>query len=363
MQRQQGDGRQAAGRSGWFPVLATFLVAATTVLVVAALSGCEAEAGDEAPPQAGPGVMDVCLADEAACGRVAFTVEQVVGDAAPAPMEGVTLEFMDPRLQVVAQQATGADGHVSFLVAAGPYTVGIRTGDCGAGRLVRPCVRRLFPENVEPEQSQEEEIRVKYTACRPLDPNCLELDFDRVIKPNIYLYPEEERAVSVRLDPLAPGALTVTIPEYGAGWDVTAAPDGLIDGTWGFLFYEADIVPQYQTDEGWAVAFEDLRAWMEDVLPRYGLNETEVADFVDYWTEHLPPFPYYLFFPQDQAICDRLVPLRVDPAPDSVLRIWFHIVGAYGAFDLPEPEIAPFERQGFTVTEWGILVNDFSFGL
>jgi hypothetical protein len=360
MQRRQGHGASAE-QSTWFPLVATFVVAVSTVLVVAALSGCEA--GDGAALEPGANVMPICLTEPARCGEVGFTVEQVIGDGAPEPMVGAELEFMDASMRVVATHATGPEGYVRFAVAAGPYTVGVRTGDCGPGRQVRPCVRRLVPENVQPQRSQEENIRVKYTNCHPLDPECIELDFDRVIKPNVYLYPEEEQAVSVRLTPLAPGALTITIPEYGDGWDVTAAPDGLIDGQYGFLFYEADIVPQYQTDEGWAVSFEELRDWMEEILPQYGLNEQEVVDFVDYWTAHLPPFPYYLFFPQDEAICDRLVALQVDPAPDRVLRIWFHIVGAYGRFALPEPAIAPFERAGFTVTEWGILVNDFSFGL
>lgn len=371
MQRQGGTFGQPYGpvqgqgqASALFPIIATFFVAALTVLAVAALSGCEAEgAGPSEGAAEGDGlhVMDVCRTDGASCGRLGFTVEQVVDGEEPAPMEGATLEFIAPDLTVVAQQRTNSAGYAYFVVAPGPYTVGVRLGDCDGGQ-VRPCVRRLFPENVEPQQSQEQSIQVRYTGCLPMRPECL-VDFDRVIKPNIYLYPEQEQAVSVRLAPMGGGALTVTIPEYGDGWDVTAAPDGLIDGTWGFLFYEADIVPDYQTEEGWAVALEDLAGWMEDILPRYGLNETEVADFVDYWTEHLPPFPYYLFYPQDQAICDRLVPLSVDPAPDSVLRIWFHVVGAYAAFDLPEPVIAPFERRGFTVTEWGILVNDFSFGL
>jgi len=360
MQRKQGDGARAE-QSSWFPICATFLVAATTVLVVAALSGCEAEGGAELQP--GANVMAVCLDDPTQCGQVGYTVEQILGEAEPEPMEGVEIEFLDRSMRVVATHTTGPEGHVRFAVAAGPYTVGVRTGDCRAGRQVRPCIRRLIPENIEPERSQEEHIRVIYSGCRPLDPECFELDFDRVIKPNIYLYPEQESAVSVRLNPVGGGALTTTIPEYGDGWDVTAAPDGLIDGQWGFLFYEADILPQYQTTEGWAVSFEELRDWMEEVLPQYGLNEQEIVDFVDYWMVHLPPFPYYLFFPQDQAVCDRLVPLTVDPAPDSVLRIWFHIVGAYGRFDLPEPAIAPFEREGFAVTEWGILVNDFSFGL
>ena len=42
-------------------------------------------------------------------------------------------------------------------------------------------------------------------------------------KPVIYLYPEQEEEVSVRLD--YDGKLTCTYPEYDDGWNVTAAPE------------------------------------------------------------------------------------------------------------------------------------------
>ena len=45
-------------------------------------------------------------------------------------------------------------------------------------------------------------------------------------KPVIYLYPEEETAVTVKLD--YAGALTCTYPTYGDGWAVTACPDGTL---------------------------------------------------------------------------------------------------------------------------------------
>ena len=44
-------------------------------------------------------------------------------------------------------------------------------------------------------------------------------------KPVLYLYPEKETEVNVRLD--YDGELTCTYPAYGEeGWTVTAAPDG-----------------------------------------------------------------------------------------------------------------------------------------
>lgn len=45
-------------------------------------------------------------------------------------------------------------------------------------------------------------------------------------KPVIYLYPEKETTVTVKLD--YAGALTCTYPAYGDGWTVTACPDGTL---------------------------------------------------------------------------------------------------------------------------------------
>ena len=43
-------------------------------------------------------------------------------------------------------------------------------------------------------------------------------------KPVIYLYPEVETQVTVKMD--YSGKLTCTYPAYNDGWQVTAAPDG-----------------------------------------------------------------------------------------------------------------------------------------
>ena len=45
-------------------------------------------------------------------------------------------------------------------------------------------------------------------------------------KPVIYLYPEEETQVTVKLD--YAGELTCTYPAYDDGWAVTAQPDGTL---------------------------------------------------------------------------------------------------------------------------------------
>ena len=57
--------------------------------------------------------------------------------------------------------------------------------------------------------------------------------------PIIYLYPEEEQAVSVELD--LSGELTTTYPRYDSGWNIEAAPDGTLTDcngrTYEYLFW------------------------------------------------------------------------------------------------------------------------------
>ena len=69
------------------------------------------------------------------------------------------------------------------------------------------------------------------TACR-------EDRGDVTAKPVIYLYPEEETQVTVKLD--YAGELTCTYPAYDDGWTVTAQPDGTLTDaagqTYSYLF-------------------------------------------------------------------------------------------------------------------------------
>ena len=98
-------------------------------------------------------------------------------------------------------------------------------------------------------------------------------------KPNIYLYPEMPTHVTVQLFPQ--GRITAAIPEYGNGWEVMAWPDGRIDGTPGYLFYETELA-LYQPGQSWCVKTENLATFFEELLLRYGLNDREIYDFLEY---------------------------------------------------------------------------------
>jgi hypothetical protein len=177
-------------------------------------------------------------------------------------------------------------------------------------------------------------------------------------KPVIYLYPPDEREVSVRVSPA--GGVTTSIPAMGGGWKVRARPDGsLFDMSTGkaypYLFWESkDYGPPIDRSEGFVVARESLGPWLSGKLAYLGLEPREIRDFSDYWLPILSSTPYTFlrFYPRERI--DREAPLEVSPAPDTLIRVFFEHVG----LDAPVPvreqalEAGP-RRAGFSVVEWG----------
>ena len=90
-------------------------------------------------------------------------------------------------------------------------------------------------------------------------------------KPVIYLYPEEETAVTVKLD--YAGALTCTYPAYGNGWAVTACPDGTLTDdagqTYSYLYWEGTDTIAYDFSQGFCVAGTDTAAFLEERWPSW----------------------------------------------------------------------------------------------
>ena len=181
-------------------------------------------------------------------------------------------------------------------------------------------------------------------------------------KPNIYLYPESTTTVNVAI--ADPDQITVSIPEYPAdGWTVTADPNGTLtdaDGNeYGYLFYESAIHGySFQYETAFYLPSEDRAETFERILSLYGLNETEIEDFKEYWCDRLPAGKNYYMYPQVDEACDLVTPLIISPTPDSVFRLWF----VYKETDGPDPTIKEpaaesFIRDGFTVVEWGGTVR------
>lgn len=175
------------------------------------------------------------------------------------------------------------------------------------------------------------------------------------LKPVIYLYPEETMSVSVKLD--FDGTLTSTYPAYEDGWEAIAQPDGtLTDPLTGreyyCLFWEGASNRLCDLSTGFVVSGAETAAFLEDALARLGLTEKEANEFIIYWLPRMEHNPYNLISFQQESYTEGAV-LTIEPQPDSLLRVFM----AWKALDAPvamEPqELAPFQREGFTVVEWG----------
>ena len=175
-------------------------------------------------------------------------------------------------------------------------------------------------------------------------------------KPVIYLYPEEETVISVKLD--YKGDLTCTYPAYedGKGWeDLTVSPDGTIkkDGKEFYcLYWEGKGMADYDFSRGFCVKGEDSGAFLEQVLPVLGLTAREANEFIIYWLPRLEANPYNVISFQKEAYT-ATAPLVVSPAPDSILRVFMAFYGCNSYVEMVPQEFEEFHRVGFTVVEWG----------
>ena len=173
-------------------------------------------------------------------------------------------------------------------------------------------------------------------------------------KPVIYLYPETETRVTVKLD--LPGELTCTYPAHDGGWVVTAAPDGTLTDehgrTYNYLYWEGEGTEAYDFSKGFCVAGSDTAAFLEDALDRLGLTRREANEFLVYWLPRMQDNPYNLIAFQQEAYTES-AKLTVSPQPDSVLRVFMAWKPLARPVDIPAQTLPGFERRGFTLVEWG----------
>lgn len=174
-------------------------------------------------------------------------------------------------------------------------------------------------------------------------------------KPVIYLYPTETTDVTVKIRP--DGELTCTYPDYRGGWNVTAHPDGtLIDKADGreyyCLYWEGESSAEWDMSRGTVVRGADTADFLEDKLTEIGLSPRERNEFIIYWLPKMQQneFNYITFHTEDYSAA---VPLEVTPQPDSVLRVFMVYAAVPEYFEAQPQQFDGFQRNGFTVVEWG----------
>ena len=173
-------------------------------------------------------------------------------------------------------------------------------------------------------------------------------------KPVIYLYPEEETAVTVQLD--YDGELTTTYPAYDDGWSVTAEPDGTLYDAEGraysYLFWEGVGDMEYDFSRGFCVSGEDTAEFLRSALEKLGLTAREYNEFIVYWLPRMEGNAYNLIAFQSDDYTDH-ARLTISPEPESLLRVFMAWQPLQEPVEIEPQDLPPFERTGFTVVEWG----------
>lgn len=186
-------------------------------------------------------------------------------------------------------------------------------------------------------------------------------------KPIIYLYPEKEQEVNVKVH--FQGELTHTYPKYNptTGWTVKASPNGdLIDTItkreYYALYWEGENNLPYTTDKGFVIKGEESAAFLEEKCAQLGLSAREANEFIIYWLPQLEKNTYNFIHFSTQEYQDQ-APMEITPQPDAVIRV-FMLFKGLDKFENVEPQIFPETpvRKGFTVIEWGgaeLTLDDF----
>ncbi len=174
-------------------------------------------------------------------------------------------------------------------------------------------------------------------------------------KPVIYLYPEEQTDITVNID--FDGELLCTYPLYNNGWNVTAFPDGKIidkaDGSeYSYLFWEGSSDKDYSIDEGFVVPGNETESFLKDKLSYMGLLPKEYNEFIVYWLPMLKDNKYNLISFVGDEYTEK-AKLNIIPEPDSILRVFMVYKPLDNDIEIKEQELNHFNRQGFSVIEWG----------
>ena len=176
-------------------------------------------------------------------------------------------------------------------------------------------------------------------------------------KPVLYLYPEAETEVTVRLEYKGRLTCTYPAPDPDGAWRVTARPDGTLTDKQGreysYLFWEgaSDGNPP-DFSRGFVVRGSDTAAFLREKLAYMGLTPREYNEFIVYWLPRMQDNPWNLIAFQGKNYTDS-APLTVTPRPDSILRVFMAYRPLNAPVSVPQQELTPFVRKGFTLVEWG----------
>ena len=174
-----------------------------------------------------------------------------------------------------------------------------------------------------------------------------------VDKPMIYIYPEEDMNVEVKLG--HEELLTTSYPKYIDSWKVFARKDGILeyDGREYYGLYWEGKNHSTSIQDGFVIKGEDTTKFLEEKLEILGLNEKEINEFIVYWLPKIEHNKYnYIRFETKEEI-ENYMPLEITPTPDTVIRVYMNFKGLDEKIDVKEQKLTKVNRKGYSVIEWG----------
>ncbi len=179
-----------------------------------------------------------------------------------------------------------------------------------------------------------------------------------VKKPIIYFYPEEEMNLEVTY--VQEERLLTTYPKYEDGWNIHLREDGTFTLPGSEREYYAlyfDEIGNYKTDwsEGFYVTKDNVISVLEEKMDFIGYTNREVDEFIMYWLPILENNEKSLIHFEQTEIRNEECPLTFSVMPDTLIRTIMHIKKVDEEVSIKEQTLTHYERNGFTVTEWGGL--------
>ena len=174
-------------------------------------------------------------------------------------------------------------------------------------------------------------------------------------KPILYLYPEQETDISVKIK--KENLLKTTYPKYNKGWNVTVNSNGDMvdkDGKHYYaLYWDEENNTKEEFKEGFYVTKENALDFLEEKLDYIGLNDKEKNEFIMYWLPILEKNGKNIVrfsFTEELQNKNEII---IEPKPDSFLRVHINIKKVNKKVNIKEQKIEPFNRKGYSAIEWG----------
>ncbi len=207
-------------------------------------------------------------------------------------------------------------------------------------------------------------------------------------KPAIYLYPEKTTQISVKLDKTI--KYNNVIPKYKKGWFVEAEPNGYLRdlqpkytkcsklpykefgfeyskqaceiNKYPYIYWDGVqlVKPLPKKEVGFIVAKNDIESFLTARADEMKFLETEKSEFVRYWKKQMQDTNwknFKVYFLQNEEV-DDYYPIYVEPKPVSSNRVQIIISKAKKNEKLPAQTLVPFNRDGYTLVEWGGIIKE-----